>query len=671
MPDADIAPTSPAATPAAATPATVTSAAAAATAGGASYAGTSSSANADVLVGAVDDHHSTDFNGDDGDDGTAPVDADDLDDEDDDDADADEGFDESWAEEFPLYSRPSGPQTFLLTSSPLSRRRHRPSAAAPGAPAASSAANAGRPAPRKLPLGASPRAGSMEDVSNPPIQAPANLANHPPPLTPSRAPEEGQANPMTPRTQQQQQEKYEQLDAGSQRNRDSVLHYFVATEDSEHDLDRYFSRLIQTFLDAPPPDDGGNGGIHAGATEDPNITRARFGRTAVPRAGDVDLADYLHAVKVNVIDRATRVSSARMIGHMTSALPYFHRPLARLLAALNQNVVKLETAATLTYLERETVAMLHREFFQLSDTFYDLHAHSFEHSLGVCASGGTVANITALWAARNRALRPDPAAGFRGVDREGLPRALAHYGYRDAVVVGSAMMHYSFKKAADLLGLGDEGLVLVPTDDAFCVRVEDLARRVEQLRAAKILVIAIVGIAGTTETGSIDNLAQLAAVARHHGVHFHVDAAWGGPLIFSREHRPKLDGIGLADTITVDGHKQLYTPMGLGVCLFRQPGLAAHIRKTANYVIRRESPDLGKFTLEGSRAATALHLHASLHLLGRDGIEALVTRSATLARQLAARLQAHPSGAFQPLHKPMTNILLYRYVPRAGALRDK
>jgi glutamate decarboxylase len=134
-------------------------------------------------------------------------------------------------------------------------------------------------------------------------------------------------------------------------------------------------------------------------------------------------------------------------------------------------------------------------------------------------------------------------------------------------------------------------------------------------------------------------------------------------MIFSREHRYKLAGIECADTITVDGHKQLYTPMGLGLILFKDPDTATYIRKTANYVIRHDSPDLGKFTLEGSRPATSLHLHATLHLIGRDGIESLVTRSATLVRQMATRLELHPSYAFQVLHEPATNILLYRYIP--------
>lgn len=178
------------------------------------------------------------------------------------------------------------------------------------------------------------------------------------------------------------------------------------------------------------------------------------------------------------------------------------------------------------------------------------------------------------------------------------------------------------------------------------------------------------GIAGTTETyisnnhsGSIDPLNSIAEICRRYSIHFHVDAAWGGPLIFSPDYKHKLSGISLADSITVDGHKQLYTPLGLGILLLKSPTLAYAIRKTANYVIRATSPDLGKFTLEGSRPAHALYLHASLSLLGSDGLSVLTTRSCTLVSQLHVRISTHPSWCFQALHEPQSNILLYRYIP--------
>ncbi|KAI8911098.1 pyridoxal phosphate-dependent transferase [Gorgonomyces haynaldii] len=436
----------------------------------------------------------------------------------------------------------------------------------------------------------------------------------------------------------------------SYRDQDSCLHYFISTTQSEKILDNYISQIIRNFLQEPGP-------IHA---QIPNTLLT----TQMPKnaASSEDLEHYLYNLKTNIVDKATKTGAPTMIGHMTTALPYFHRPLSRLLTALNQNVVKVETASTFTNLERQSVAMLHTIFYKCPSLFYSQHAFNYEHSLGIVCSGGTIANITAMWIARNKALGPTNT--FGGIAKHGFLTAMQHHGYTRAVIVGSRLMHYSFKKAADLLGIGEDGLVLIPTDENMSMRIDALVETMDALRQQKTLVIAVVGICGTTEAGSIDPLNAIALVCKEHGVHFHVDAAWGGPLIFSADHNYKLNGISIADSITVDGHKQLYTPMGLGVLLLKNPTLATFIRKTANYVIRQDSPDLGKFTLEGSRPANTLYLHASLSLLGQDGLSVLITRSCTLVRQLYLRLLLHPSQCFQPLHEPQSNLLLYRYVPK-------
>ncbi|KAI8896289.1 pyridoxal phosphate-dependent transferase [Globomyces pollinis-pini] len=448
----------------------------------------------------------------------------------------------------------------------------------------------------------------------------------------------------------------------SYRDQDSVLHYFQATNQSEAMLDTYITRLIQTFLNHPSP---------INAVDKSKELSDYVADVKIPKVSNTtdNLQNYLLNLKSNIIDQATKTASPQMIGHMTAALPYFHRSISRLLTALNQNVVKVETASTFTALERQTIAMLHNSFYGRHPTFYDSYAQSPEASLGMICSGGTIANITAMWIARNKALCPNLANGCDGIAKVGLLKSMQQYGYKSAVVIGSQMMHYSFKKAVDLLGLGEDGLCLIPTDSAFKMRIDLLKKKVEEFKNANVLIIAIVGIAGTTETGTIDPLDQIAQIGLSHGIHVHVDAAWGGPLIFSPDHTHKLKGIELADSITIDGHKQLYTPMGLGVVLLKCPTSASFIRKTAAYVIRSDSPDLGKFTLEGSRPANALYLHASLNLLGRDGLAILMTRSCTLVKQMYVRVMDHPTRAFQVLHEPQTNILLYRYLPTK--LRNK
>ena len=368
---------------------------------------------------------------------------------------------------------------------------------------------------------------------------------------------------------------------------------------------------------------------------------------------------YLKCLGNNVITHSIHTSSPRFIGHMTSALPCFMRPLAKLMTAMNQNTVKIETAKALSFCEREALAMLHRLIYNFSDNFYAQHIQNNLSTLGILVSGGTVANITALWCARNAALGAKD--GFGGVEKAGLAAALDFYGYKGAVVIGSELMHYSFDKAADLMGIGTHGLIRVPADSKNRVEIQALRQAVAECRAQNLLIIAVIGVAGTTDSGGVDSLFDIAEIAQEAQVHFHVDAAWGGPLVFSEQHRHKLAGIEQADSVTIDGHKQLYLPMGIGMVFLRDPHIAKAIEKEASYTMRKGSFDLGKRALEGSRPGMALFLHAALNLIGLKGYEFLIDDGIRKTQYMADRICTMPE--FQLLAEPETNLLLYRYIP--------
>jgi putative pyridoxal-dependent aspartate 1-decarboxylase len=291
-------------------------------------------------------------------------------------------------------------------------------------------------------------------------------------------------------------------------------------------------------------------------------------------------------------------------------------------------------------------------------------------TVGMITSGGTVANVNALWCARNRALGPE--RDFAGVEADGLPSALEHYGYRGAVVVGSSLMHYSLEKAVGLLGLGTRFLRRVQVNHRNQVDLKALKDVLAECKRRKQLILALIGVAGTTDSGAIDPLPEMADLASEYGTHFHVDAAWGGAMLFSREHGSKLAGIERADSVTFDGHKQLYLPMGIGMVLFRDPKMAVHIEKQAHYIVRPGSFDLGRRSLEGSRPGMVLLLHAALNLIGRRGYEALIDEGIRKAQYLVRTLTTRPE--FEVLVQPQMNIVLYRYLPQQyrsdGALHN-
>ena len=390
----------------------------------------------------------------------------------------------------------------------------------------------------------------------------------------------------------------------------------------------------------------------------------KFRDSQIPEA-PTGFEHYIDCLDSNVIFHSINTSSPRFIGHMTAALPFYVRPLGKLMMAINQNLVKVETSKAVSLFERQSLAMMHRLVYDFSDTFYHQHVQQRESTLGIVTSGGTLANITALWCARNHALgRMD---GFAGVEQEGLPEALAFYGYNDAVIIGSNLMHYSFEKAAGVLGIGTSRLVKVPVDTNNRIIISRLRETIARCRAQNKLIIALVGIAGTTETGSVDPLEEMAEIAGENKIHFHVDAAWGGPILFSERHRSKLAGLEQADSVTIDGHKQMYLPMGIGMLLMRDPLLARVIEKQARYILRAGSIDLGKRALEGSRPGMALLLHAALTIIGRQGYEMLIDDNIRKTFYMADVIRARPE--FELLGEPAMNILTYRFIPEP--LRQK
>ncbi len=432
---------------------------------------------------------------------------------------------------------------------------------------------------------------------------------------------------------------------------EQVMQLFASSSQAtsiEKQIDEIIDDFYQDFLSS----------IDANTNIDLESLLEKFSDSKIP-VQPTNFESYLKYLGSNVVTHSIHTSSPQFIGHMTSALPSFVRPLAKLMTAMNQNAVKIETAKALSFCEREALAMLHRQIYRFSDSFYAQHIQNNLSTLGILVSGGTVANITALWCARNVCLGAKD--GFSGVEKEGLDAALDFYGYKGAVIIGSELMHYSFDKAADLMGIGTNGLMRIPVDCNNRVDIQALRQAVVECRAQNLLIIAIVGVAGTTDSGGVDSLVEIAEIAQEAQAHFHVDAAWGGPLIFSQQHRHKLAGIERADSVTIDGHKQLYLPMGIGMVFLREPHMASSIEKQASYTMRKGSFDLGKRALEGSRPGMALFLHAGLNLIGLKGYEFLIDEGIRKTQYMADRICIMPE--FQLLAEPDTNLITYRYIP--------
>jgi aromatic-L-amino-acid/L-tryptophan decarboxylase len=283
---------------------------------------------------------------------------------------------------------------------------------------------------------------------------------------------------------------------------------------------------------------------------------------------------------------------------------------------------------------------------------------------GIVASGGSMANFTALAAAR-RAQAP------WDVREEGAAAA----GHARLVVYASDQVHNCVDKAVDLLGIGWKYFRRIPTDEHFRVRVDLLRAAIGEDRRAGHQPAVVVGNAGTVNTGAIDPLDELATLCAKQGLWFHVDGAYGAMATISERLRPLFAGLERADSVAADPHKWLYVPYAAGATLVREPGrLADAFRRPADYLLHdADSPVNGPVSFndrgpELSRGFRALKIYMGFKVHGRREYAAAVERDCDLARHLARGVAEHPD--FELLAEPVLSIVNFRYRPAGRDLAE-
>jgi len=401
---------------------------------------------------------------------------------------------------------------------------------------------------------------------------------------------------------------------------------------------------------------------HVGVTEEISLVKLadKYKNTIINREPQKKLEHVIKDIIEEIAPRAVNVASPYFVGHMTSAIPFFMVHLKAITAALNQNLIKLETSKVLSLLEKQVLAKIHRQIYQNDNHFYEEHVQNTDTTLGVFTTGGTTANLTALWVARN-SLFP-PKEGFGGIEHAGFFEAMGAYDTDRVVVLVSRRGHYSLKKAGGILGIGNKNVIPIDVDDTRRVDLDKLKNKIAELNSNKrTKIAALVGIAGATETGIIDPLPELATICQENNIHFHVDAAWGGPVLMSEKYSHLLAGIEKADSITIDCHKQFYMPMTSGMVYFKDPTAMNQVAYHAQYVNRQGSVDLGIKSLEGSREANSLILDSALKIMGTRGYSLMIEHGIEIAKQFAIMIEERP--LFQLISEPQLNILTYRILP--------
>jgi len=321
--------------------------------------------------------------------------------------------------------------------------------------------------------------------------------------------------------------------------------------------------------------------------------------------------------------------------------------LADLLAAtMNPSCAGGDHAAT--YLEHCAVRWLK-----------EMIGFPIEGSYGLLVSGGSMASLVGLTAARHRTAQ---RAGW-DVRAEGLqgdrPRLVLYH---------SEEIHNCVKKAAELLGLGSSALRSIPVDDRFKLRTDALRAAIAADRAAGRQPFAVAASAGTVATGAIDPIADIADICAEEDLWLHVDGAYGAAGILDPNVAPLYRGLGRADSVALDPHKWLNVPLECGCALVRHGDL---LRETFSLVpaYLRTEPDKGfgglpwfsEYGFQQSRGFRALKLWMTLQYAGRDGYAALIQQHNRLARHLAASVEAAPD--LELLAPVELSIVCFRYVP--------
>ena len=358
------------------------------------------------------------------------------------------------------------------------------------------------------------------------------------------------------------------------------------------------------------------------------------------------LSDVLDRLRNDVLPDCNRLTHPRSMGHQVSApLPVAVWTEA-LTAALNQSGAVWEMSPVGTIIETQVVRWM-----------CALAGYGPEAG-GTFTSGGTEATFAGLLAAR-QAARPDAWRTGVGAD--------------PPVVVSGEHAHYGVARAVGELGIGSEHAVIVPSRD-YHMDVEALTGTLDALRAAGRQVMAVVATAGTTPTGSFDDIEAIGRLCEARGLWLHVDGAHGASALLSPRHRDRLRGIHRARSIAWDPHKMMLMPLTASVVLVkRERDLEAAFSQQAPYLFHggtgERNWDQGLRSFTCSRRIDALKVWVAIQRYGASGLGALYDHLCATARTLYAAILERP--VFQALHEPESNILCFRYVGDSAVPDDR
>jgi aromatic-L-amino-acid/L-tryptophan decarboxylase len=355
----------------------------------------------------------------------------------------------------------------------------------------------------------------------------------------------------------------------------------------------------------------------------------------------MSLDDLIEKVRRDLVDSATMNIGPNYYGYITGGGNQVAIMAEMISASLNQNNLKWHSSPVSTEMEKLVIRWV-SQFIGYP-----------EGAAGAILDGGSTANFNCMAVARKN-MAPEELSD------EGM------YGMKPMTVYVSEEGHSSFDKAIDMLGIGLKHLRKIPADENFQIDLNALEREIESDRNAGLNPICIIGIAGTTNSGAVDNLTALAEIARKQKLWYHVDAAYGGPAARVESTAHLFRGIEHADSVVINPHKWLYVPFEAACILVKEPDL---LRKTfsliPDYLRSNEDgggrTDMMEYQLPLTKSFKSLKVWMTLKAYGADRITDTIQRDIENAKHLERLVNR--SDDFELMAPVPLSIVCFRFKP--------
>ncbi|MFK8104971.1 MAG: aspartate aminotransferase family protein [Saprospiraceae bacterium] len=339
----------------------------------------------------------------------------------------------------------------------------------------------------------------------------------------------------------------------------------------------------------------------------------------------------------DILERSIHLHHPHYIGHQICPTAPLSALAGLVSGLLNNGMAVYEMGAAATAIEKVVV-----------DTVLQKLGFNSEAS-GFLTSGGTLANLTALLAARSAMVPSD-------IWQTAAPQQLA--------VMVASEAHYCIDRAVRIMGWGAAGMIKIPVGDNFKMQTELLEAAYQKAKAQGIKVIAVVGSAPSTSAGMYDDLEAIGQFCTQRKLWFHVDGAHGGAAIFSNRYRHLLAGIEQADSVVIDGHKMLMTPSLMTFLLFKNKNQSfATFRQKAQYLIANSQEQewftLAQRTFECTKSMMSIKFYTLLKIHGEALFDQSVTHLYDLGKIFAEKVADR--SQFELALSPDCNIVCFRY----------